>query len=242
MHTYIAREIEKIGYRPSSLPNSENQFTWDGLRVGVFRIEGGREEQVGEYIRQYRVLFDTFCHFMSDGKDYALYSPNAYETHLMELPSCRHLGEEQFEGLEFCPVAYYVPTFVEVHVTNSHSGKIERQRLNQPKPDDFIIPNPKHPDRVKVGPLQYCPFGFVAGCEWGDENAWKIQYLDLSQVSQGILKRDARFGYIVLPLNQKLEEAIDMEEFRYDFDPDDTSIYINIRKRFDVETGQMSDF
>lgn len=241
MHMYIAKEIEKIGYRPSSLPNSENQFTWNGLRIGVFRVEDGHEEQVGEYERDYTHFFETFCHFVSDGKDYALYSPNAYETHLMELPSCRDLGEEQFEGIEFCPEAYYVPTFVEVHETNSYSGKIERRRVNQPKPEDFIIPNPLYRDRVKVGPLQYCPFGFVAGCEWGDDATSKIQYLDLSQVSKGIIKRDARFGYIVLPLNQKLEEAIDMI-YQHDFDKDDYRIYINIRKRFDIETGQMSDF
>lgn len=36
------------------------------------------------------------------------------------------------------------------------------------------------------------------GCYWGDDTSWKVQYLDLSRVQQGIISRDDRFGYVEL--------------------------------------------
>src|ERR1700722_1672038 len=36
--------------------------------------------------------------------------------------------------------------------------------------------------------------GFVAGCGWGDDSSWKLQCLDLSGVTQGLVRRDERFG------------------------------------------------
>ena len=42
-------------------------------------------------------------------------------------------------------------------------------------------------------------FGFVAGCIWGDDSSWKIQYLDLSEVARGVVTRKEAFGYIPMP-------------------------------------------
>lgn len=42
-------------------------------------------------------------------------------------------------------------------------------------------------------------FGFVCGCIWGDDTSWKIQFLDLSRIRDGVLVRDARFGYLEMP-------------------------------------------
>jgi hypothetical protein len=50
--------------------------------------------------------------------------------------------------------------------------------------------------------------GFVAGCIWGDDSSWKIQYLDLSRVEEGIIRREERFGYIELPQSVRLRDAI----------------------------------
>lgn len=55
-------------------------------------------------------------------------------------------------------------------------------------------------------------FGFVCGCIWGDDTSWKIEYLDLSRISEGILVRDDRFGYIELfGSAANLKNAIDMD-------------------------------
>ena len=57
---------------------------------------------------------------------------------------------------------------------------------------------------------QGCNFGFVAGCVWGDDSSWKLQYLDLSNVEFGIIKRDDRFGYLELP-NMPLDQAVECD-------------------------------
>lgn len=41
-------------------------------------------------------------------------------------------------------------------------------------------------------------FGFVWGCYWGDDSSWKVQYLDLSRIEEGMISRDERFGYVEL--------------------------------------------
>jgi hypothetical protein len=38
----------------------------------------------------------------------------------------------------------------------------------------------------------------VWGCIWGDDSSWKVQYLDLSRIQDGLINRDERFGYIEL--------------------------------------------
>ena len=54
-------------------------------------------------------------------------------------------------------------------------------------------------------------FGFVSGCVWGDDSSWKIQYLDLSKINEGKFTNDSRFGYLQLPDNLSLEQAVDAE-------------------------------
>jgi hypothetical protein len=56
-------------------------------------------------------------------------------------------------------------------------------------------------------------FGFVAGCIWGDDSSWKVQFLDLSRVAEGVLVRDDRFGYLELDDGVTLEDAIDLREW-----------------------------
>lgn len=57
-------------------------------------------------------------------------------------------------------------------------------------------------------------FGFVCGCVWGDDSAWKIQFLDLSRLSEKILVRDDRLGYIeLLGDSDGLPDAIDVSDY-----------------------------
>lgn len=57
-------------------------------------------------------------------------------------------------------------------------------------------------------------WGFVAGCVWGDDTSWKIEYLDLSRVEEGIVKREARFGYLEMADGLSLKEAIKIDDYR----------------------------
>lgn len=61
--------------------------------------------------------------------------------------------------------------------------------------------------------------GFVSGCLWGDDFTDKVQYLDLSNVRAGEIKRDARFGYHELPRNVELHDAVNFDLYTVVQDP-----------------------
>jgi hypothetical protein len=240
---YFARVLGEIHYRPGA---------WNGLRVGVFQREGESEVQIGEYERNYSSLFDTFAPFRADGRDLALYSPHYTGTRLLELPSCRDIGGEEPASDGFCPVELLVPRYVDVEL-RVDDGPPKRSRRQMPRPEELAprtvtvtwpatTATPARTElhhHTPVGPLGYHPFGFVAGCIWGDDSSWKVQYLDLSRAAEGVLRRDDRFGYIELPDDFTLERAIDMSE--YQSDPDDDyahRVRITFAKRFDLRDGR----
>jgi hypothetical protein len=155
---------------------------WGYLRVGVFARgkDGQPDAQIGEYTRNYSSLYRSFYPFERNGQWYALYSREYTATRVMTLPDCKDLCGESNESNGFCPVEFYVP-------------QVCRHRENQGKYDFWY---------------EYAPFGFVSGCAWGDDSSWKIEYLDLSKLSEKKLGHDARFGYIQLPTNVGLPDAI----------------------------------
>lgn len=63
---------------------------------------------------------------------------------------------------------------------------------------------------------KYLELGFVSGCFWGDDSSDKLEVFDLSQVEKGIIKRDQRFGYFVLPAGVKLKDALDFDSIDID--------------------------
>lgn len=193
------------------------------------------EEQIGEYTRNYGVFYRTFYPFKKDEKDYALYSPHYTATRVMELPSCRDIGGEEPHTVGFCPVEFFVPSYI-MKEHQFPDGKPIVSPINEP--DEKAIRDSTY-SRV-ISPLLYYPFGFVAGCVWGDDSSWKIEYLDLSAVEKGEIRRDARFGYIELPDGVSLKQAIDLVDYGYD----DSETYshtalIAIRKRFDLRDGRI---
>lgn len=188
-----------------------------GGRIGVYLVENGKEEFLGEYERNYSSLFNTFFPFHLNGKDLALYSADYTATRIMELPSCRDLGGEERDEMGFCPVDYFIPTYIDQMRTESTYRPLT--------------------------PVLYYPFGFVAGCIWGNDRSYKVQYLDLSRADKGILKREERFGYIELPEDLSLKDAIDMEGYGDDLGDGevDTEIRIKIAQRFDLLTGERTE-
>ncbi len=251
-------------YIAKLLSKSENRSGSSyGLKVGVFKVENHIEEQIGEYQRNYPTLFSTFCHFQKDGKDFALYSPDCTVTRIMELPSCKDIGGEKPSARGFCPTDYFVPTYIEQEIiTEAIGSEITDKKngwkriVNKPEEKDlseFITKTPftnaltgEQCGTIStyrpLTPLTYYSFGFVAGCIWGDDSTYKIQYLDLSEAEKGIIKRDERFGYIVLPENQSLKDAIDMYDYGWDEEDESTNyIRINVMQTFDLTTGKAVD-
>jgi hypothetical protein len=76
----------------------------------------------------------------------------------------------------------------------------------------------------------------VSGCYWGDDMSWKIQYLDLSEVERGIIRRDDRFGYIAQPEKCTLEQAICL--CAYEPTRGYHVVEIAVQTAFNLRTGQ----
>ncbi len=164
-------------------PKPNQPGTWDSTIVEVFRRIGssGDLEKICEYERNYSLLL-TFEPFRQGSRDFALISRDYTKTAVLDLKSGRVIAEEIDEpgapaGAGFCPVGFYVPDWWDVN-------------------DGAIIPGSENWNADREWPNG--DFGFVWGCQWGDDFSWKVQYLDLSQVQQGIVRRGERFGYLEL--------------------------------------------
>ena len=116
----------------------------------------------------------------------------------------------------------------------------------QPKDPDLEPRTLRYPDAEgkevvstyqPLTPLTYVPYGFVAGCYWGDDSSWKIQYLDLSQAHRGIVTRDERFGYIVLPDALSLADAVRIGGD----DSEDPYLHLSIRETFRLSGRRLTD-
>jgi len=80
-------------------------------------------------------------------------------------------------------------------------------------PVDFYVPNKEEDELIGERGLDGS-FGFVAGCIWGDDCTWKVQWLDLSGIEKGIIRRDSKkLGYISIFRGLSLRQAIDMHHY-----------------------------
>ena len=186
---------------------------WNTLEVKIYQVENGEKKEIGSFQRNYHCLFGTFFPFAKDGKEYALYSREYMYTRVMELPSCRDLGGEDNSNVDykehFCPTDLYVPIYRKVVCP----GLDKDDKMEMWLKGNECFDEEWQKDASELHPVQYCDFGFVAGCFWGDDSSWKIQFLDLSEVEKGIIRRDERLGYLEMPEEMELKEAISMENW-----------------------------
>lgn len=92
-------------------------------------------------------------------------------------------------------------------------------------PVEYLVPTVNQVGKL-AGTL-----AFVAGCHWGDDHSMKIQVIDISKIEEGIIKREARFGYHELPRNQSLQDSLD---FTWTDEEDDPIITINTFKEYNL--------
>jgi hypothetical protein len=152
--------------------------TWDTTIIEVFRrtSPSGGLEKICEYERNYSLL-RTFKPFRQGSRDFALISRDYTRTAVLDLESGSVIAEEMEEpgassGAGFCPVGFYVPDWWDVN-------------------GGSVIPGSEYWSADREWPNG--DFGLVWGCYWGDDSSWKVQYLDLSRVQQGVVRRDERF-------------------------------------------------
>ena len=160
--------------------------TWTTVHVDV--LDGVRV--VGAYDRNYRML-QTFEPFRQGDRHFALISTNYTATSVMDLANGQIIAEEEPNAGGFCPVGFYVPDWWDIHSERELPGSTYWTKDNEWPTGDF---------------------GFVWGCIWGDDSSWKVQYLDLSGIQDGILRREERFGYVPLAIPGYLPPVYERRE------------------------------
>ena len=232
---------QKAPYFAKVIENIDNgKGYWQYQRIGVF--DRG-DHLLGSYVRNYDLVFRTFHPFKLKGEWLSLYSKDYTATRIMSLPSCEDLGGEEPASGGFCPVDYYVPT-LHKYETITHDPPCNdakhctiKHKADCPSINNLPYNGPctcsdlwrEHYKMHDVWTFPERVHGFVAGCVWGDDSSWKIQYLDLSEADKGILKRDERFGYIELG-NDTLEDAI---KFNGDY------LIVSVLQRFRADGSKM---
>jgi len=102
-------------------------------------------------------------------------------------------------------------------------------------PIDYYVPY-DHPDVVAAGHAGQ--FGFIAGCLWGDDSSWKIQYLDLSDASSGTVVRKEMFGYVAMPSNAlRLKDCISLDGYSQEY----PRASITVSLPYDLSKGILVD-
>jgi hypothetical protein len=102
-------------------------------------------------------------------------------------------------------------------------------------PVDFYVPYDQ-PHVVSSGHAGR--FGFVAGCIWGDDSSWKIQYLDLSDAASGKLVRKEMFGYVSMPDRAKrLSECVSVVGYTREY----PHIALTVSQTYDISRGMLVD-
>jgi hypothetical protein len=183
-------------YFVKGTPKPNRPGTWDSTIVEVFRRASSSDglEKAFEYERYYSLL-QTFEPFRQGSREFALISRDYTKTAVLELASGVVIAEEIDEpgapaGGGFCPVGFYVPDWWDVN-------------------DCSVIPGSEYWTADREWPNG--DFGFVWGCHWGDDSSWKVQYLDLSRVQEGVVQRDDRFGYVELATSGYVSPSLTLD-------------------------------
>lgn len=188
---YWIEEIDTTGlWQPPARPTPRDRYstrvtatsapgTWTTVHVDV--VDG--DAVIASYDRNYRML-QTFEPFRQRDRVFALISPHYTATSVMDLHTGQIVAAEEPAASGFCPAGFYVPDWWDLHDGTTLPGSMSWRQADHEWPAG--------------------DFGFVWGCAWGDDSSWKVQYLDLSRVAHGVIRRDDRFGYLKLATDPRL--------------------------------------
>jgi hypothetical protein len=204
--------FKKYDHTPFSINISTVQNapgTWNSLEVTVYR--NGTE--IGRYLRNYSNYgATTFYPFMAGGEWYALYSASYTATRAMKLHEDRiedWCGELP-SSTGFCPVEFYVPRYIHSKHSANIQGKTDTYDIFYVDCDLESVEFAAELESEDLVSLNYCDFGFLSGCIWGDDSSWKIRYIDLAEIPNKNLGITEKFGYWELPDSLTLKESISM--------------------------------
>jgi len=223
----LPKPRDKYVAAPTAIPNQPG--TWDSTLMKVMRRSGGLLEPVCEFKRNYS-LMATFEPFRQGSREFALVSPDYTSTAVLDLSTGEIIAMEQ-SNTHFCPVGFYVPDWWDVN-------------------DDSMIPGSPYWNEDQEWPIG--DFGFVWGCVWGDDSSWKVQYLDLRRIQEGVIRREERFGYVELanigytsPCFQldPPEANSDPPDFiQLEREPNQTRVTFAVEMGFDLDSGKAQEW
>ena len=181
--------------------------TWDSTKVSIFR----NDLLIGEYIRNYPNFgTETFYPFMVDSQWYSMYSPHYTATRVLKLNdgSIEDWCGEAPSSAGFCPMEIYIPKY-------NHNQYKYDDELVDTYTVDCDISDSEFATSQNVADFlstKYCNFGFIAGCNWGDDTSCKLKYIDLENIDKKEIKIFDKFGYWELP-DRPLKECVSMDNW-----------------------------
>ena len=200
---------ERFSTRTTTVPSGSG--AWDTLHVQVLDTSG---HVVAQYDRNYPNLLGTFEPFRQADRMLALISTDYTATSVIDLATGKVIASEKPSPSGFCPAGFYVPDWWDINNGSVLPGSTSwTQEHELPKGD----------------------FGFVWGCVWGDDNSWKVQYLDLSRVQEGQILREERFGYLELATHPNLAPKDFIE---CSFNEGRRKVSFSVLASFDLQTGK----
>lgn len=206
----VPRELFSV--REETVETSEGYG--NTLKIDVLNQAG---EIIAHYERNYGSALQTFEPFRQRDRLFALISTDYTATSVLDLETGEIIAGETPDGGGFCPVGFYVPDWWDINDGSILPGS-SRWEKDHEKPDGN--------------------FGFVWGCIWGDDSSWKIQYLDLSEIQNGVIKREERFGYVKLASKPDVHPK---EFIRCYFYNGECVVNLKTETKFDLDTGKLID-
>ena len=186
---------------------------WETVHVEV--LDG--DKVVAAYDRNYRML-QTFEPFRQGDRVFAMVAPDYTASSVLDLQTGQIIAAEEPGPAGFCPVGFYVPDWWDVHEGRTLPGSMHWNADHEwPSRGDF---------------------GFVWGCLWGDDSSWKVQHLDLSEIQQGRIRREERFGYLRLATRPDL---IGKEFIRVWSWEGKRRVEFAVEETYDLDSGQQID-
>ncbi|MDX6206434.1 MAG: hypothetical protein QOF39_2491 [Frankiales bacterium] len=206
-----------------SKPSPRERYTaralpYPGFGWGIYHVEVlDGDRVIAEYDRNYHML-RTFEPFRQGDRDFALISPSYTRASVLDLQTGEVIATEDAtpNGHGFCPVGFYVPDWWDVNGSSKLPGSSSWRPEDEWPSGDF---------------------GFVWGAIWGDDAQYKVQYLDLSRIQEGILVREERFGYLEIAAHDKL----DGRDFILCENNGDggISVRLAVERTYDLNTGEL---
>lgn len=199
-------------------PN-QAEASWDQNKCIIKNADG---DTVFEYVRSYPNYSDsTFAPFTTmDGKDFALISSDYTRVDVVDLEKGEVIGRTPTYN-PFCPVQIYVP---HINQWEMDWGKNFKEKYPDKEHRYELLWNYNDPDDDATDhlgnklPIVATQFAFVAGCYWGDDSSWKIQLIDLRDMTQPNYYE--AFGYISMPRNvTKLSDLVGVDIWGNEKDP-----------------------